>query len=93
MGANSIFRPYGPGGSESIQCRDPKCQALNPPEAKFCWICAKRLVPNEVSFGAYDLTDEKTRVMTSGSRPVSPANRRTTPRANPWQRGWADAPE
>ena len=29
MDATSIFRPYGPEGSESIRREDPKCKALN----------------------------------------------------------------
>lgn len=44
MDTNTIFRPYGPDGSKSVRCTNPDCQALNPPEAKLCWICAKPLV-------------------------------------------------
>jgi hypothetical protein len=43
--SNSIFRPYGPAGSESIRCTNKNCQMLNPPEAKYCWNCGKKLVP------------------------------------------------
>jgi hypothetical protein len=54
MDATSIFRPYGPGGSESIRCGDPKCKALNPPEAKICWICKRPLVRAEDEGGKQD---------------------------------------
>jgi hypothetical protein len=91
MYTNSIFRPYGPEGSESIQCGDPKCQALNPPEAKFCWICAKRLVPNEVSFGAYDPTEEETADHDLGFEAGLAGKPKDETKSAAWQRGWADA--
>ena len=43
----SIFRPFGKEGSEPIRCPNPKCRKLNPPEAKFCWVCGKELPPKE----------------------------------------------
>jgi ribosomal protein L40E len=42
----SIFRPFGEKGFETVRCPDEKCNALNPPEAKFCWVCGRKLRPS-----------------------------------------------
>ena len=41
MVQESIFRPFQ--GREPILCGNQNCRALNPPEARFCWVCKKKL--------------------------------------------------
>jgi hypothetical protein len=43
--AQTIFRPYGTDGSDSVRCTNKSCQLLNPPEAKYCWNCGLKLPP------------------------------------------------
>jgi hypothetical protein len=93
MDTNSIFRPYGPDGSKSVRCTNPDCQALNPPEANLCWICAKPLVPNEVPLGAHDLTDEEIADYDLGLEAGLSGKPNDDTKSAAWQRGWAHAQE
>jgi hypothetical protein len=41
MVGDSVFRPFE--GQEPILCGNPDCRKLNPPKARFCWVCKTEL--------------------------------------------------
>jgi hypothetical protein len=46
--SQTVFKPHGTEGSDSVRCTNKSCQSLNPPEAKYCWNCGIKLPLKEM---------------------------------------------